>query len=38
MSDEIKRYEAAIIYLNAKDVENDINENSEKLNEFEDEK
>ena len=37
MSDEIKRYEAAIIYLNAKDVENDINENSEKLNEFEDE-
>ena len=37
ISDEIKRYEAAIIYLNAKDVENEINDNSEKLNEFEDE-
>ena len=37
ISDEIKRYEAAIIFLNASDVEEEINESSEKLNEHEDE-
>tara|TARA_B100000212_G_scaffold330505_1_gene296808 strand:+ start:1448 stop:3877 length:2430 start_codon:yes stop_codon:yes gene_type:complete len=37
ISDEIKRYEAAIIFLNASQVEDEINESSEKLNEHEDE-
>ena len=37
ISDEIRRYEAAIIFLNASDVEEEINESSEKLNEHEDE-
>ncbi len=37
ISDEIKRYEAAIIFLNALQVEDEINESSEKLNEHEDE-
>tara|TARA_B100000963_G_scaffold265493_1_gene233684 strand:+ start:467 stop:2896 length:2430 start_codon:yes stop_codon:yes gene_type:complete len=37
ISDEIKRYEASIIFLNASEVENEINESSEKLNEYEDE-
>ena len=37
ISDEIRRYEAAIIFLNASQVEDEINESSEKLNEHEDE-
>ena len=37
ISDEIRRYEAAIIFLNASHVEEQINESSEKLNEHEDE-
>ena len=37
ISDEIRRYEAAIIFLNASHVEDEINESSEKLNEHEDE-
>ena len=37
ISDEIRRYEAAIIFLNALQVEDEINESSEKLNEHEDE-
>ncbi len=37
ISDEIRRYEAAIIFLNASHVEEEINESSEKLNEHEDE-
>ena len=37
ISDEIRRYEAAIIFLNALEVEDEINESSEKLNEHEDE-
>ncbi len=37
ISNEIKRYEAALIYLNATQVEKEIEENNEKLNEFEDE-
>jgi chromosome segregation protein len=37
ISDEIRRYEAAIIFLNAASVEDEINESSEKLNENEDE-
>ena len=37
ISDEIRKFEAAIIYLNALNVEDEITENSEKLNEFEDE-
>ena len=37
ISDEIRRYEAAIILLNASQVEDEINESSEKLNEHEDE-
>ena len=37
ISDEIRRYEAITIFLNAKNVEDEIEENKEKLNEFEDE-
>ena len=37
ISDEIRRYEAAIIFLNAASVEDEINVSSEKLNENEDE-
>ncbi len=37
ISDEIRRYEAITIFLNAKNVEGEIEENKEKLNEFEDE-
>ena len=37
ISDEIRRYEAGIIFLNASQVEDEINESSEKLNEHEDE-
>ena len=37
ISDEIRRYEAAIIFLNASNVEEEINESNEKLNEHEDE-
>ncbi len=37
ISDEIRRYEAAIIYLNSIQVEKEIEENNDKLNEFEDE-
>ncbi|MAK12467.1 MAG: chromosome segregation protein SMC [Candidatus Pelagibacter sp.] len=37
ISDEIRKFEAAIIYLNALNVEDEITENNEKLNEFEDE-
>ncbi len=37
ISDEIRRYEAAIIFLNAASVENEISESSDKLNEHEDE-
>ncbi len=37
ISDEIRRYEAAIIFLNASQVEEEINESNEKLNEHEDE-
>ena len=37
ISDEIRRYEAAIIFLNAASVEDEINASSEKLNENEDE-
>ena len=37
ISDEIRRYEAAIIFLYASQVEHEINESSEKLNEHEDE-
>ena len=37
ISDEIRRYEAAIIFINASDVEDEISESSEKLNEHEDE-
>tara|TARA_B100000963_G_scaffold231767_1_gene202362 strand:+ start:2348 stop:4777 length:2430 start_codon:yes stop_codon:yes gene_type:complete len=37
ISDEIRRYEAAIIFLNATNVESEINDSSEKLNEHEDE-
>ena len=37
ISDEIRRYEAAIIFINAGNVESEINESSEKLNEHEDE-
>ena len=37
ISDEIRRYEAAIIFLNAAIVEDEINVSSEKLNENEDE-
>ena len=37
ISDEIRRYEAAIIYLNSVKVEKEIEENKDKLNEFEDE-
>ena len=37
ISDEIRRYEAITIFLNAKNVEGEIEENREKLNEFEDE-
>ena len=37
ISDEIRRYEAITIFLNAKNVECEIEENKEKLNEFEDE-
>ena len=37
ISDEIRRYEAAIIYLNSIQVEKEIEDNNDKLNEFEDE-
>ena len=37
ISDEIQKYEAGIIFLNANQVEKEIEENKEKLNEFEDE-
>ena len=37
ISDEIRRYEAAIIFLNSIQVEKEIEENKDKLNEFEDE-
>ena len=37
ISDEIRRYEAAIILLNSIQVEKEIEENKDKLNEFEDE-
>ena len=37
ISDEIRRYQAITIFLNAKNVEDEIEENKEKLNEFEDE-
>ena len=37
ISDEIRRYEAAIIFLSAASVEDEINVSSEKLNENEDE-
>ena len=37
ISDEIRRYEAAIIFLNSIQVEKEIEENRDKLNEFEDE-
>ena len=37
ISDEIRRYEAAIILLNSIQVEKEIDENKDKLNEFEDE-
>ena len=37
ISDEIRKYEAITIFLNAKNVEGEIEENKEKLNEFEDE-
>ena len=37
ISDEIRRYEAGLIYINATSVEKEIEENREKLNEFEDE-
>ena len=37
ISDEIRRYQAITIFLDAKNVEGEIEENREKLNEFEDE-
>jgi len=37
ISDEIRRYEAAIIFLNSIQVEKEIEENKDELNEFEDE-
>ncbi len=37
ISDEIRRYDAAIIFLNAMQVEKEIGQNKDKLNEFEDE-
>ena len=37
ISDEIRRYQAAIILLNSIQVEKEIEENKDKLNEFEDE-
>ncbi len=37
ISDEIRRYEASLIYINAASVEKEIEENRDKLSEFEDE-